>query len=78
MNALGYEMMRSGRADIAVALFRYLVESFPQSGNAWDSLGEGLAALGKKDEAVKAYAKSLELNPQNRNAVEMLQRLMAQ
>ena len=78
VNALGYEMMRSGKADVAVAVFRYLVESFPQSGNAWDSLGEGLAALGKKDEAVKAYARSLELDPGNRNAVAMLQRLMSQ
>lgn len=51
--------MRSGRAEIAVAVFRHLVESFPQSGNAWDSLGEGLAAPGKKEETVKAYAKSL-------------------
>ncbi|MCF6306937.1 MAG: tetratricopeptide repeat protein [Flavobacteriaceae bacterium] len=32
-------------------------------------------ALGKNEEAIKNYKKSLELNPNNYNAVEMLKKL---
>lgn len=32
-------------------------------------------ALGKNEEAIKNYKKSLELNPKNYNAVEMLKKL---
>jgi cytochrome c-type biogenesis protein CcmH/NrfG len=58
-----------------VAVFQMNVEMYPDSSNVYDSLGEGLAALDKKEEAIKAYAKSLELDPKNRNAVEWLDKL---
>ena len=43
----------------AVAIFRENVKRHPKSWNAHDSLGEGLVALGKKDEATAMYAKAL-------------------
>lgn len=48
---------------------------FPTSGNVHDSLGEAYKEAGDKERAVKAYAKSLELNPKNRNAVDRLSEL---
>lgn len=77
VNAFGYELLQEGRPGDAVAVFRLNVEVNPASGNAWDSLGEGLAAAGLRGEAVKAYGRALELDPSNRNAVEMLQKLKA-
>jgi tetratricopeptide (TPR) repeat protein len=50
-------------------------ESFPQSANAWDSLGEVSMIRGNKEEAIKNYEKSLELNPGNGNARVMIRRL---
>jgi CubicO group peptidase (beta-lactamase class C family) len=77
LNGLGYVLLQAGKPADAVVIFRFLVESYPSSGNAYDSLGEGLAAQGQREEAIKAYARSLELDPSNRNAVEQLARLTA-
>jgi CubicO group peptidase (beta-lactamase class C family) len=75
INQLGYQLLGEKEPEAAVAVFRMNVEMYPDSSNVYDSLGEGLAALDKKDEAIKAYAKSLELDPKNRNAVEWLDKL---
>nr|MCU0982767.1 tetratricopeptide repeat protein [Pirellulaceae bacterium] len=42
------------------------VALFPDSWNAWDSLGEVAAKAGLKEKAVASYRRSLELNPQNK------------
>jgi tetratricopeptide (TPR) repeat protein len=48
---------------------------FPSSWNAHDSLGEAHAAAGRIDDAVRSYEESLRLNPDNRNARAMLEKL---
>jgi cytochrome c-type biogenesis protein CcmH/NrfG len=53
------------------------VEEYPESYNAYDSLGEAYMNNGEKDPAIKNYQKSLQLNPKNVNAVEMLKKLNA-
>ena len=72
LNMFGYALLEEGRAQDAVEIFRLNVEHFPESANAWDSLGEGYLAAGDRTQAESAYAKSLELNPQNENAREKL------
>jgi len=75
LNTLGYEAL--GRSDVttALALFRLNVEAFPESWNVHDSLGEALATAGRTPEAIAAYERSLELNPENSNGQEALVRL---
>lgn len=75
LNTLGYSLLRTGRTADAIAVFRLNVEMFPQSANAYDSLGESYAVAGNKDLALANYRKSLELNPGNTNAQEFIQRL---
>ena len=53
------------------------VEGYPKSGNVYDSLGEAYLDDGNKPLAIANYQKSLELNPKNRGAVVMLQKLNA-
>ena len=48
---------------------------FPQSSNVYDSLGEAYMLNGGKELAIKNYEKSLELDPKNTNAVDMLKKL---
>jgi len=48
---------------------------FPNRDNPYDSYAEALMTLGKNKEAIKNYKKSLELNPNNNNAKEMLKKL---
>jgi cytochrome c-type biogenesis protein CcmH/NrfG len=51
------------------------VQEYPQSSNTYDSLGEAYAKAGKKDLAIQNYEKSLQLNPDNKNAVDRLKKL---
>ena len=75
LNLLGYELLSSGDVDGALKVFRLNVEIFPGAFNPHDSLGEALAAAGQTEEAIKSYARSLSLNPGNRNAVVQLDKL---
>ena len=54
---------------------RMNVDMNPQSVNAFDSLGEAYMKNGDSDLAIKNYEKSLELDPNNTNAKEILKEL---
>ncbi|HEU4463633.1 MAG TPA: tetratricopeptide repeat protein, partial [Gemmatimonadota bacterium] len=56
----------------AVAIFQLNAEQYPESANAWDSLGEGYLAAGDETQAIESYEKSLELDPENENARQKL------
>lgn len=75
INSKGYDLLEEKEYEKAVNIFMLNVSAFPLSYNAYDSLGE--AYMNEKDNemAIKCYQKSLELNPQNKNAEEMLQKL---
>jgi CubicO group peptidase (beta-lactamase class C family) len=76
LNQLGYQFLATGKTDAAIAVFEINVEAFPKSGNVYDSLAEAQAAAGKKEDAIKNYARSLQLDPGNRNAVDRLAKLV--
>ena len=78
MNRLGYQLLGRKRVAEAIEVFKLNVEDFPQSSNVYDSLGEAYMVNGDRELAIKNYQKSVELNPQNTNGVEMLKRLQAQ
>ena len=77
LNNLGYQLIRTNKFKEAIRIFQLNVEAFPKSANPYDSLAEGYMDDGDKAQAVANYQKSLELNPKNRNAVLMLQKLNA-
>jgi tetratricopeptide (TPR) repeat protein len=51
------------------------VEAYPQGFNAYDSLAEAYMTINERELAIQNYKKSLELNPNNTNATEILKRL---
>ena len=59
----------------AVAIGRLMVDVFPESANAHDTMGEMCMHAGDKLSAIEHYRKSLKLNPENANAVTMLEEL---
>jgi hypothetical protein len=67
MNTYGYSLLGSGKVDEAIAVFRQNVEKYPASWNTYDSLGEGLAAAGKKAEAISNYQKARSMVPDETN-----------
>jgi putative intracellular protease/amidase len=76
MNDLGYHMlMMEKNAPAAIKVFQLNVNAYPESANAYDSLGEALLTAGNKAEAKECYQKSLALDPQNSNARKVLAQL---
>lgn len=71
-NTTGYTYLEGGNTKAALALFKINVLEYPKSANAYDSYGEALMKDGQKEAAIENYKKSLELNPGNTNATEML------
>ena len=67
--------MGKERINDAIAIFKLNVAAFPEASNPYDSRGEGYMKNGDKELAIKNYEKSLELNPDNTNAVEMLKKM---
>ncbi|HSM17351.1 MAG TPA: alpha/beta fold hydrolase [Gemmatimonadales bacterium] len=76
LNALGYDLLRGGRVDEAIAVFELNVAEYPSAWNPYDSLGEAYMVKGDREKAVANYRKSLDLNPNNENAARMLERLL--
>lgn len=72
---IGYETLRGGRIKEAIEYFEYYVEMYPESANSYDSLGEAYMEAGDKEKAIANYERSLELNPDNRNAEKVLKKL---
>jgi hypothetical protein len=77
LNNLGYQLIRSNKLQDAIGIFQLNVEAYPQSSNVYDSLGEAYMDAGNKPLAIANYQKSIELNPKNRSAVRVLQKLNA-
>jgi len=75
VNAVGYVLMRSANLEHAREVFELNTRVFPDAFNTWDSLGEALMTMGRDEEAIIAYEKSLELNPDNTNARTTIERI---
>ncbi len=78
MNQLGYRLLAMKKTSDAIAVFLQNTEDFPQSWNTWDSLAEAYMNNGDKARAIQDYQKSLELDPKNDNARQMIKKLMDQ
>jgi len=75
MNGSGYAFLQQSKVPQAVALFKLVVELYPESWNAYDSLGEALLGAGDSEGALRMYEKSVELNPDNQNGKDALARI---
>lgn len=78
LNGLGYTVLDDdGRTGDAIKIFQRNIREYPQSSNAYDSLGEAYMKAGDKKLAIENYERSLQLDPKNQNAAEKLQQLKA-
>lgn len=75
LNNIGYILVRNSRLDEAIKVFELNVKEHPQSGSVFDSLGEGYLSVKNYPLALQNYKKSLELNPQNTNAINMINKI---
>jgi len=75
INSIAYDYLKKEDFIKAIEIFRINTKNFPESANTYDSLAEAYLKNGQKDLAIKNYKRSLELNPDNKNAIEMLNKL---
>lgn len=68
----GYRFLHAGNAKYAAEVFKLSTEVFPDKDNPYDSYGEALLVLGDTLQAIKNYKKSIELNPNNQNGINVL------
>jgi CubicO group peptidase (beta-lactamase class C family) len=78
LNRKGYELLSQNKNDEAIGVFTMNCIANPNSFNAFDSLGEAYMNKGDKISAIKNYEKSLQLDPTNGNAVEMIKKMKQQ
>ena len=74
----GYRYLQQGNAEYAADIFKLSIDMFPDKDNPYDSYAEAMMTLGKNDEAIANYKKSLKMNPNNNNAKKMLKILNAE
>ena len=72
VNSYGYDLMREGMLEDALTVFELNTKLYPDDWKTYDSYGEGLLEAGDTIKGIKAYEKSLELNPQNNTAIELI------
>jgi len=75
LNSFGYQLIQVGKVDWAIDILKLNAESYPESYNVYDSLGEAFMIKGNKEEAIKYFEKSIKINPKNQNAVDNLKKL---
>ena len=74
LNLFGYQVLEKDTAG-AIQVFALNAETFPQSGNVWDSLAEAYLKAGDLKKAKENYEKSLTLDPSNENAKSALKKI---
>lgn len=72
LNNLGYRLLRMEMIDEAIAVFELNTREYPDAYNTHDSLGEAYFNAGMLEAALRSYQRSLELNPGNQSAYEMI------
>ncbi len=75
LNGLGYRFLGNDKMKIAHDILKVNMLLYPNSFNVYDSYAEACMKMGQMDLAVENYNKSLELNPENNNATEMLKKM---
>lgn len=75
LNDIGSWLLKRECVDAAILVFGLNVEAYPDSWIVYDSLGDAHVKSHNKELAIRNYEKSLELNPDNTNATEMLDKL---
>lgn len=75
VNTMGYKLLSTKRVPEAIVIFELNARTHPNSWNAYDSLGEAYVNALDKNRALEAYHRSLELNPENTGAKQMIERI---
>ena len=72
INIIGYDLLDRKQVDLAIEIFKFNVEKFPNSYIVYESLGDAYMKNGDFELAMENYNKSLEINPHNNDITKKL------
>jgi tetratricopeptide (TPR) repeat protein len=75
LNVMAYQKLRQKKTAEALEIFKLNVTLHPDYANGYDSLGEAYAEAGDKENAIWAYKKALELDPNMSSAKAALKNM---
>ncbi len=75
LNMLGYRYLGKAQMDEALAIMEMNVALHPTSGNTHDSLAEVYYNMGRREDSLREYRRSLDLDPSNTNAERFIKEL---
>lgn len=75
LNKLGYELLRGGKNNESIEIFKLATKEFPKDANLFDSLGEAYFANKQYDLALDSYNKAISLGGTNGNAEKMIEKI---
>lgn len=77
INTIGYEWLNEkNNPTAAIKIFKYGIAATPNDADLYDSLGEAYFDAKDYDHALKNYKKSLEIDPNNSNAENMISKIV--
>ncbi len=74
-NTFGYVLLRKEENEKALYIFDLNTKIFPYKHSVYDSLGEAYFTLKNYNEALKNYYKVLSIQPDDKNALEMIDKI---
>ncbi|WP_426475121.1 serine hydrolase [Chryseobacterium balustinum] len=75
LNKLGYELLRIGKINESITVFKLATKEFPKNANLFDSLGEVYFTNKQYDLALTSYNKAISLGGTNGNAEKMIEKI---
>jgi tetratricopeptide (TPR) repeat protein len=76
MGRLAHLLLTVGRVDEGLEAARRAVEYAPGASLSYRVLGDALRSSGANEDAIAAYRRSLELDPENRRSIDALNSLL--
>lgn len=75
LNRLGYELLRLGKNNESIAIFKLATTEFPNNANLFDSLGEAYYTNKQYDLALKSYNMAISLGETTGSSKKMVQKI---
>ena len=75
LNKLGYELLRLGKNNESITIFKLATNEFPKDANIFDSLGEAYFTDKQYDLALESYKKAIDFGGTNGNAEKMIEKI---
>ena len=75
LNTLGYELLRLGKINESIEIFKLAVKEFPKNPNVMDSLGEAYFTNKQYDLALECYKKAINQGGTNGNSEKMIEKI---